>query len=271
MKNLDGICISLASRPGTFGRCVHQAGYEALGLNWTYLPLTTTDLPNALEGVRALGIRGCSLSMPFKTEALPLLDAIDPMAQRIGAVNTVVNQNGTLIGHNTDYEAAFKILKPLRESGLKSVLLLGAGGVARSLLVATIETGWPQITVCTRNPVQSNALIAGTEAHSIDWSQREKIQADLLIQATPLGMKETDPLPLRISPSSHFKAVLDLVVSKKPTSLLLQATELNLKIIHGWEFSLEQALRQFEYYTGHPAPESAMKSAAKEWIASNPI
>ena len=101
MKN--NICISISEKPGNFGKIIHNAGYEALGLNWIYIPFKITNLEDTIKGIRALGIRGCSVSMPFKEKVIKFLDDIDPLANEIGSVNTIVNNNGILKGYNTDF------------------------------------------------------------------------------------------------------------------------------------------------------------------------
>src|SRR5688500_12404601 len=105
---------------------MHNAGYRALGLGFTYVPFETTDLRGALAGMRALGIRGFGVSMPFKLEIMPLLDAVDELAAEIGAVNTVVNDDGRLVGHNTDWYGAARALGEATKIEGTRVLVLGA-------------------------------------------------------------------------------------------------------------------------------------------------
>ena len=109
MKN--DFCISVAKNPGKFGETVHNAGYDVLGLPFQYKAFSTNDISGVIKGVRALGIRGCSVSMPFKETVVPYLDRLDPLAKKIGAVNTIVNKNNTLIGYNTDFYGAKECLK----------------------------------------------------------------------------------------------------------------------------------------------------------------
>ena len=112
------LCMSLASRPGNFGTRLHNFLYTAMGLNYLYKSFTTADLKSAIGGIRALAIRGCAISMPFKEEVMQYLDHIDPSAERISAVNTIVNDDGILTGFNTDYTAIKKIVT---ERGISSV------------------------------------------------------------------------------------------------------------------------------------------------------
>lgn len=124
------LCISVAKNPGKFGITVHNAAFRSLGLNFIYKTFSVTDIAGVITGVRALGIRGCSISMPFKESVIPHLDQLDPIAKKIGAVNTVVNKHGHLIGYNTDVIGAYESLKTLNASNNTSILLLGAGGVS---------------------------------------------------------------------------------------------------------------------------------------------
>src|SRR5262245_49593436 len=104
-------CISLATRPSNFGTVVHDVAYRALALNVMYRALLVTDAAGALAGVRALGVRGCSVSMPFKESVIPLLGHLDETARAVGAVNAVVNDGGRLVGYNTDVQGAAAALR----------------------------------------------------------------------------------------------------------------------------------------------------------------
>src|SRR5262245_36431255 len=104
------LCMSLASRPGNMGTRLHNFLYATLGLNYVYKAFTTQDLRQAVAGIRALGIRGCAISMPFKEEVMAYLDVIEPSAARIRAVNTIVNDDGVLTGLNTDYIAIQRVV-----------------------------------------------------------------------------------------------------------------------------------------------------------------
>src|SRR6185437_4188373 len=113
---------------GPLGRSLHEAGYRALGLPFVYVPFEVLDLEGAMTGVRALGIRGLGVSHPYKQAVRAYLDGVDPIAERIGAVNTVVHDEGRLVGHNTDWLGAMRALEEVRPLRGASVLLIGAGG-----------------------------------------------------------------------------------------------------------------------------------------------
>ena len=191
------VCVSISARPSNFGMTVHNAAYRALGLNYLYKSFCVTDLPGALAGVRALGLRGCSLSMPFKEQVLPLLDALDPAAESIGAVNTVVNESGRLVGHNTDAHGAKVVLAGLGLADESCVLILGAGGVARAVLYALESLGYNNIAVSNRTPGRLIDWTGAREPTTVPWADRDQFPADLIINATPVGMApDADLLPI---------------------------------------------------------------------------
>lgn len=261
------LCISLAARPGGFGMAVHNAGYRALGLNYFYKALRTTDLSHALEGVRALGIRGCSLSMPYKETVLTLLDRIDPAAAAIGAVNTVVNDGGCLTGFNTDAHGAVVVLRELGLAPTARILLLGTGGVARAILYALDTLGFESIAIAGRSRERRQA-IAGGRYRAVDWTRRNDVDADLVINATPIGMApRSDRIPVGLARIRAARAVMDVVVSPSETRLLTVARRSGKTIICGADMSLHQAARQFELYTGRGAPLAHMKRAVKAYLA----
>ena len=135
------VCISISSNPSNTGTTLHNACYEAQGLDFLYKAFQVTDLEAAVKGVRALNIRGCSVSMPFKQDIIAPIDDLDPLARRVGAVNTVLNDDGCLVGHNTDVSGAIKTIGSLSLGAEDKVLMLGAGGMARALVVAFQEPG----------------------------------------------------------------------------------------------------------------------------------
>ncbi|MBW8712035.1 MAG: shikimate 5-dehydrogenase, partial [Mycobacterium sp.] len=136
------LCISLAGRPSNIGTRFHNYLYDQLGLDFIYKAFTTTDIVAAIGGVRALGIRGCSVSMPFKQDVIPLVDAVEPSAHAIHSVNTIVNDDGQLTASNTDYIAVQRLID---EHGLRpddAVLIRGSGGMANAVGAAFRDNGF---------------------------------------------------------------------------------------------------------------------------------
>lgn len=135
------LCMSLAGRPGNFGMRFHNYLYEKLGLNFIYKAFTTEDIAAAVDGVRALGIRGCAVSMPFKESCMPLLDAIDPSAKVIDSVNTIVNDDGRLTGFNTDYIAVKSLITHHQLNAAARVMIRGSGGMGKAVIAAFRDAG----------------------------------------------------------------------------------------------------------------------------------
>ncbi|WP_437886395.1 shikimate dehydrogenase family protein [Sorangium sp. So ce307] len=149
----------MSRHPVSTGAAMHLAGYRALGLDFTYIPFAVTDVEGATRGMRALGIRGLGVSMPYKQAVIPLLDEIDPVAARIGAVNTIVNDEGRLRGYNTDWIGAVRALEEVTQLGGARVLLLGAGGAARAVAFGLAERG-AAITIANRDLEKARQLAA---------------------------------------------------------------------------------------------------------------
>src|SRR5437763_14963283 len=126
---------------------MYNAAFEALGLNYIYVPFVVKDLEKAVEGVRHLGIKAIGVTIPYKIAVLPYLDELDRDARRIGAVNAIVNHDGTLLGANTDGQGAVKALQEITAIGGKKVVLLGAGGAARAIAFAIADAGGSLVIV----------------------------------------------------------------------------------------------------------------------------
>ena len=153
MLNKDTtLCISLAGRPSNIGTRFHNYLYEELGLNFVYKAFTTGDIEGAIGGVRALGIRGCSVSMPFKETVIPLVEDMTASAKAIDSVNTIVNDGGRLTAYNTDYEAVAELIGRPALDPAAPVLLRGSGGMAKAVVAAFRNAGFGDLTVLARNP-----------------------------------------------------------------------------------------------------------------------
>jgi len=142
------VCISLSGRPSNHGIKFHNYLYEKHGLDYLYKAMTTTDIEGAIAGVRALGIRGCSISMPFKQAVIPLMDEVDHSAQVIGAVNTIVNTDGHLHAYNTDVIAVASLLKSHAVDPKLPFLLRGSGGMAAAVAGAFYDAGFRAGKAC---------------------------------------------------------------------------------------------------------------------------
>lgn len=249
---------------------VHNAAFRHLGLNKVLVPLHVPEgtLPDSLASLQWLGLRGISVTIPHKEAIIPLLDKIDKSVERIGACNTVVIEDGKRIGHNTDYRAAMASLEealggsadsetsPLLD---KQVLVLGAGGVARTIVAGLVRRG-AGVTVCARDEQRANALAEELSCRTTTWSMRAGTLCDILINATPVGMHpEVDTTP---APPAAFKPgmlVFDTVYHPENTMFLKLAREHNCATVTGVDMFVRQAAMQFKYYTGLDAPEGLMR------------
>ncbi|WP_297368458.1 shikimate 5-dehydrogenase [Acidocella sp.] len=256
------LCMSLAARPGVFGSRFHNRLYELLGLDFVYKAFTTTDLPAAIGGVRALGVRGCAISMPFKEAVIALLDRVDGSAAAIESVNTIVNDDGRLTGYNTDYIAIAQLLERAGIDPATPFLLRGAGGMAKAVAAALRDRGLVSGRIIARDETKGRAL---AEAYGFGWAPTPQgLGAALLINATPLGMKGADEAVLAFPEAAIARAetVFDVVALPVETPLLRAAQQAGKACISGAEVAIIQALEQFVLYTGQrPAPEMVAEAA----------
>lgn len=260
------VCISIATRPSNFGMTVHNAAYHALGLNFIYKAFHVSDIAGTITGVRALGIRGCSVTMPFKETVIQYLDILDDTARIIGAVNTIVNDGKYLTGYNTDLYGAKIVLQTLDIEKNDNVLLLGSGGIARAIKHALQQLKVKNVTVTSRNYKNAEKFIQGkyddTEYSVVPWFSRNEVNADILINATPIGMKpDINTMPINLDTLHRYRTVIDVVVSPIETMLIKEAKKLGKSVVHGYEMSLHQAAAQFLLYTGIDAPLDIMQKS----------
>lgn len=261
------LCGSISLYPVSLGAAMHLAGYRALGLPFTYVPFRVTDLGGAITGMRALGIRGLGVSMPYKQEIMPLLDEIDPPAARIGAVNTVVQEDGRLRGYNTDGVGAVRALEEIGPVKGARALVLGAGGAGRAVAHGLADAG-AAVVVANRSLDKAEALAAevGGNARGADEAEHAA-SYDLVVNATSVGMGEiAAKSPVPEEAMRPGLVVMDIVYKPIETALVRAANRRGARVIHGGRMLLHQAARQFELYTGERAPLDVMDAALREQI-----
>ncbi len=276
------LCGSLSKHPVGLGAALHRAGYAALGLPFTYVPFAVDDLEGALRGMRALGIRGFGVSMPYKIEVIKWLDHVEDQAARIGAVNTIVNDAGVLTGYNTDAWGAARALGEAMELRNRRIIVVGAGGAARAVSHALCDEG-ARLYIVNRTPEKAALLV-----HDLRRAAMAKANSDLapvsgvpmnahagalaeltelggfdaLVNCSSAGMAEygaASPVPTSFLRSNLV--VMDIVYKPVETELVKAAREVGARVIDGRRMLLHQACRQFELYTGQPAPVDAMNAA----------
>ncbi|KQO64561.1 shikimate 5-dehydrogenase [Curtobacterium sp. Leaf261] len=244
------VCMSLAARPSNIGTRFHNFLYDELGLNFMYKAFTTTDLEGAVRGIRALGIRGCSVSMPFKEAIIPLVDRVEASAAAIDSVNTVVNDEGVLTASNTDYEAVRSLLDTHGLDARARVVLRGSGGMAKAVVAAFRGAGFDELTVLARNEATGSAL---AEQYGYRWASADDgADADALVNVTPVGMHgdAAAELAFPVERIAAADTVFDVVAFPSETPLVRAGRDAGRQVITGAEVIALQAARQFERYTG---------------------
>ncbi len=258
----------------TLSPTLHNAALAASGLNGAYLALPTPPehLAGALAAMRAWPIGGLNVTVPHKVAVMPLLDAVMPEAQRIGAVNTIAREGDRLIGHNTDFQGFLAMLDGLPTP--EQAVILGAGGSSRAIAYALVTRGTRSITFAVRRPGASHEVSAAMDAPTVHWNEvlfcsgdlhAALATADVLINTTPVGMapeQEASPLSeteLALLPPGA--AVLDLIYNPSETRLMRLARERGLSARNGLSMLIAQAAAAFTIWTGRWAPEAAWQDA----------
>ena len=230
------MCMSLAARPGNFGTRFHNFLYEELGLDYLYKAFRTQDIVGAIAGVRALNIRGCAISMPFKEACIPLVDELDPSAQAIDSINTIVNTDGHLKAYNTDYIAIAQLLADYQVSPDLSFALRGSGGMAKAVACALRDAGFRHGTIIARNERTGRQL---AELYGFEWTADIRdVQAQLLLTATPIGMPggpEADELAYTPEQIAAADVIFEVVAASEGTPLTRVSREQHKRLITGEE------------------------------------
>ena len=243
---------------------LHNAAFRVCGINAVYLAFESRDAERCLSGMRALGIKGMSITIPHKSKVIPLLDELDPLAKSIGAVNTIVNDSGRLVGHNTDAIGALRsIEEKVLLSGMRC-LLIGAGGAARAIGFILKDKGIA-LSVVNRSSDRGEALAGKLHCPYIPLDEVGKHNADMIIQTTPVGMyPHVNQCPV---PEQLFKKdmlVMDIIYNPLETQLLKEAKDHGCIVIDGLSMFIYQGAEQFELWTGVHPPVSEMRRAVEE-------
>jgi shikimate dehydrogenase len=249
----------------TLSPLMHNAAFEHLGLDYCYLPFSVhpDSLKNAVEAIRALNLAGVNVTIPHKESVIPYLDSVNEEALFIGAVNTIVNQDGRLTGYNTDGRG---FMRSLAENNVspegKKILIAGAGGASRAIAYYLSKEA-DKLYLFDIDKMKLEKLssdLSGIRDNINILNNAAELEAfDVLINATPLGLKSTDPLPFDISFLSPEQTVCDLIYKK--TSLLSLAAQKGCKTIDGLGMLLWQGVLAFELWTRTAPPVEIMKTA----------
>jgi shikimate dehydrogenase len=258
---------------------MQNAAFEHTGLDFAYIPFNVKpdNLDGAIKGLCALGVRGFNVTVPHKINVIPLLDEVDELALKIGAVNTVVNNGGILKGYNTDAQGFIQVLteKAVQLRG-KRVAVLGAGGAARAVVFGLAKNG-ANITVFNRSEHLQRAAdlainvqhVFGREVRALEYNDLN-LEAvlnniEILVNATSAGMfPNVDESPVNRFFLHRGLLVFDIVYNPVKTRLLMDAEAVGANTINGLEMLVQQGALSFQKWTGFPAPVAVMRKAVME-------
>ena len=229
---------------------IHKWVYEMLHLDGTYslYQVQPTMLETAVQGIRALDIRGVNVTIPYKIKVMTFLDSISIEAEKIGAVNTILNDGHTLAGYNTDYFGFGKMLDKfsINIDG-KTAVILGSGGAAKSVTAYLQDAGASELYIVSRDP---NRVIFPDKCKVITYEQLSSIgERNLLVNCTPIGMyPNIDVTPISKLEISKFEAVIDLIYNPLCTSLMRNAVEIGIPACNGLYMLVAQAIASIELW-----------------------
>lgn len=252
---------------------MHNAALQAMGINGIYVPMDVTDIRAAVSGLRTLGFTGVSVTIPHKEQVMACLDEVDPVAERIGAVNTLLfrkrpGEDGvTIRGFNTDWLGSNLALAQKIKLAGSRVLVIGAGGAAKGVCFGLVEAG-AEVMVTNRTEEKGRALADWLGCSFIPFGGIDDLQANVLINATSVGM-EPDMDGIAVDPCllGHFSVVMDIVYAPLTTRLLREAENAGCRIIDGLSMLLFQAAVQLKIWTGKKPPQDTMRRALVEELA----
>lgn len=258
---------------------MHNAAFTALDLDYVYVPLPVEpeNLAQAVAGLKAMDFTGANVTIPHKVAIMSYLDKIDPSAQFVGAVNTILIKEGKCIGYNTDAQGFIQSLtrKNVTIRGKKAVVM-GAGGAARAVASGLIQNGIHQITIGTRNSLKAqeftNFFPNFKNLLGCNWRDRtftnQVKECDILINSTPIGMStsEKEELPILWENVNKDATICDLIYNPPITAFLNSAQIRGYRIINGAGMLLEQGALAFELWTDKQAPRTIMSNILLKYM-----
>jgi shikimate dehydrogenase len=245
---------------------LHNAAFAALDLDWAFVAFDVApgDGKAAIGAMRALGIDGLSVTMPHKADAAAAVDELVLTAERLGAVNTVVRRGTTLVGENTDgagFINAIRLDEGFDPAGKKCVVI-GAGGAARAVVLALADAGAAEVVVANRTTDRAATAVALAPEVARVGAPADAASADLVVNATPLGMGGDTSMPVDAALLHPGQLVVDLVYSPAVTPLVAAARQQGATAVNGLGMLIHQAALAFQHWTGLDPPLEAMSAAA---------
>lgn len=252
---------------------MHNKAFAHLGLNGVYVPMRPDNLADGFSGLRSLGFIGVSVTVPFKVAIMAHLDSIDPVAEKIGAVNTLIftrseGATARCTGVNTDWLGANQALAEAMPLSGSTVLIIGAGGAARAVGFGLIEAG-AEVLVYNRTESKGRELAHQLGGTFVASDGLAAIRADALINTTSVGMApHVDAIPIDPALLPQFPVVMDIVYAPLTTRLLHEAAARGCRTIDGLQMLLHQGAAQFTLWTGQKAPLDVMHQALMTALAT---
>lgn len=256
---------------------VHNSSFVDKGLNKVYVPfrVPAAALDQFLSDCEELGIKGLSVTIPHKEAIMQYCQQVDGAAREIGAVNTVIFGDEGAVGYNTDYRASMNSIDRRLQAGSRrtplaghTALVLGAGGAARAIAVGLARRG-ADVVIAGRTLRRAEKLARAIGCRSVPWEQRHNIKAEVLVNATPVGMHpNVDESPFDMHYLRPNAIVFDTVYNPEQTLLFKEAIQRNCRVISGLEMFIGQAALQFKHFTGLEAPEKLMREQFKRAIGA---
>jgi shikimate dehydrogenase len=247
---------------------MHNAAFSEVGYDGVYVAFEVQDLDAAISGMKGLGINGMSVTIPHKVNVMSLLDECDDLSKKIGAVNTIVQQNRRLLGYNTDCMGAVKALREKTDISGRKVLIVGAGGAARAIAWGISEENG-RVIITNRTPKKGRTLSEELKADFCSYDNVKKIDWDILINTTSVGMTpHTDSMPVPLEAIRPGRIVMDIVYNPVETMLLKVAKERACIILDGVMMFVYQGAMQFELWTGQKAPLKIMEKVFRNALGN---
>jgi 3-dehydroquinate dehydratase/shikimate dehydrogenase len=255
---------------------VHNAAFRRQGINAVYVPFRVPreHLTQFLDDAPALGIKGLSVTIPHKEAVLKKLTSMDASMTGVGAANTLLFEDGKILGFNTDHQAALDSLEQalVEHNGRKGTLennvalVLGAGGAAKAIAYGLKRMG-AQVTIAGRTAQRAQQLADALKCKTLDWANRFSIQPDILVNCTPVGMHpNVDATPYDKHHLRPSMIVFDTVYNPENTLLIKDARSQSCTVVTGVEMFVRQACLQFKQFTGQEAPSDLMREVLKRAI-----
>lgn len=261
----------------SFSPPMHNEAFKTLGLDYVYVPFNVSpnNLKSAIECANSLNIQGLNVTIPHKINVINYLNELDPIAELIGAVNTIDFKN--LKGYNTDGIGCIRAIEEVTKIKDKNIVVAGAGGAARAIVFYLAKYGAEEVNILNRNLKKAenlaNDLLASnliSNVNSSDISEISKFisDADILIDTTPIGMHPnvSDEPIVKVADIHEELVVNDIVYNPNETVLLKEAIKANAKVVYGIKMLLYQGAESFKIWTGREAPIDVMEAKLKETL-----